>query len=73
MTDIISMSATTTRPMVPAKESNIFNQYSPAPVVNINPMKKQNKHTAPEDNIGYYMYNFNFNSTSILNVTNTYQ
>lgn len=39
------MSAITTNPIVPANESNIFNQYSPAPVQNINPTKKQNKHT----------------------------
>lgn len=39
------MSAITTNPIVPANESNIFNQYSPAPVQNIKPTKKQNKHT----------------------------
>lgn len=37
----------TTRPMVPANESNILSQYSPAPVVKISPTKKQNVHTTP--------------------------
>lgn len=39
------MSAITTKPIVPANESNIFNQYSPAPVQNIRPMMKQNRQT----------------------------
>lgn len=47
MTDTISIKATTTKPIVPANESNILSQYSPAPVVNMSPTKKQNKHTAP--------------------------
>lgn len=41
------MNATTTRPSVPANESNIFSQYSPAPVVKMSPTEKQNKHTNP--------------------------
>lgn len=48
MTEIISMSATITRPMVPAKLSNIFSQYSPAPVQNIKPTKKQTVQTTPK-------------------------
>lgn len=48
MTEIISSKATTTSPMVPAKESNIFSQYSPAPVVKINPTKKQKVQSTPE-------------------------
>lgn len=36
--------------MVPAKESNIFNQYSPAPVQKIKPTKKQIKQTTPATN-----------------------
>lgn len=47
MTAIISKRATTTSPIVPAKESNILSQYSPAPVVNNNPIEKQNKQTTP--------------------------
>lgn len=47
MTAIISRRATTTSPIVPAKESNILSQYSPAPVVNSNPIKKQNVQTTP--------------------------
>lgn len=49
ITEIISMSATITRPMVPAKLSNIFSQYSPAPVQNIKPTKKQIVQTTPEN------------------------
>ena len=48
MTAIISMRATTTSPTVPANESNIFSQYSPAPVVNIRPTRKQNRQTTPK-------------------------
>lgn len=47
MTEIISNKATTTSPIVPAKESNIFSQYSPAPVVNIKPTRKQKTQTTP--------------------------
>lgn len=38
---MVSIKAITTKPTVPANESNNCNQYSPAPVQNINPMKKQ--------------------------------
>lgn len=43
------MSAITTKPIVPANESNIFNQYSPAPVQNIRPTTKQNRQTVAEN------------------------
>lgn len=42
------MSATMTRPMVPAKLSNIFSQYSPAPVQKIRPTKKHTTQTTPK-------------------------
>lgn len=41
------MRATTTRPMVPANESNILSQYSPAPVQKMKPTIKQKRHTTP--------------------------
>lgn len=49
MTAMVSMRATTTNPIVPANESNILSQYSPAPVVKISPIEKQNTQTTPED------------------------
>lgn len=52
ITEIISISASTIRPMVPAKESNMLSQYSPAPVVKMIPILKQTKQTEPE--ISYY-------------------
>jgi len=48
MTATISRRAITTRPIVPANESNRDNQYSPAPVQKIKPTKKQIVHTPPE-------------------------
>lgn len=48
MTAIVSKSAKRTNPIVPAKESNNFNQYSPAPVQNNNPTTQQIKQTKPE-------------------------
>lgn len=47
MTAIISIRATTTKPIVPANESNILSQYSPAPVQKMKPTIKQNRHTTP--------------------------
>lgn len=48
MTANISKSAKNTKPMVPANESNSFNQYSPAPVQNNNPTTQQIRQTKPE-------------------------
>lgn len=56
-TEIISMRATMTRPMVPAKLSNIFSQYSPAPVQKMSPTKKHTVQTTPEtDNRDKYLF-----------------
>lgn len=48
MTATISRRAIMTRPMVPANESNSLSQYSPAPVVKINPTQKH----IPQTNAG---------------------
>lgn len=45
---MVSIRAMTTSPMVPANESNIFSQYSPAPVQKIKPTKKQQMHTTAD-------------------------
>ena len=47
MTAIVSRNATSTSPIVPANESNNLSQYSPAPVQNTSPTKKQMMHTTP--------------------------